>query len=158
MARTVRLATNASIMAFLLLRREQATDFAKLLGRGSFGCQRLHNELRGRSAERALEQLADKPSLHLVLGVPRPVKMLRPLLLPAREPLLSHDLQQLQRGGIGKLPPSAEDLVNLTDSRGSLHPEDPQDGELRVGGLRYRPLRHGDSLSTKCFVCQRRTS
>ena len=57
---------------------------------------------------------------------------MRPRRLVARnEPLLGHDLQQLEDRRIAGL--AAERLGDLPDGAGAARPQDAQDGQLGVG-------------------------
>src|SRR3954470_19204539 len=88
-------------------------DFAQLVGGRAPRRERLHHELRRRSAERAIHEVADQLPLRLFLGQPRAVDVRAVALVAVHQPLLRHDLEELERGGVagGALPP--EDFVHL---------------------------------------------
>ena len=56
------------------------------------------------SPERTVEEIADQLALRLVLGQPRLINMRAIGLVAADEPLVGHDLEQLQRGRVGGGP------------------------------------------------------
>src|SRR5205807_9205995 len=83
------------------------------------------------SAERAIEKIAHELALRLILGVRRLVDM-RPLgLVAAHQPLLGHDLQQLEHGRVAGL--AAERFGHLPDGAGPARPQYAQNRELGVG-------------------------
>src|SRR5579872_2100897 len=119
-------------LLFALHAIEDVSDLAELVGRRALGGERLHDELPRRAAECAIEQVADELALRLVFAERRPIDV-RPFALVAfDQALLGHDLQQLQRGGVGAVPAARELLVNLTNRARPAFPENPQDGELGV--------------------------
>ena len=84
----------------------------------------------------------------------------RSRLVAPDEPLLRHDLEQLQRGGVGGGPLAAtSDVVDLPDGAGAALPEDAQDGQLGVGRARAAG---SSSCALTIYehlrICQRRSS
>ena len=79
-------------------------------------------------------------------------------LVALDEPFFRHDLEQLQRGGVGRLALAAQDFVDLPDRAGPAIPQDPQDGQLGIGrpgaGVRFmgRVSTTTFVVSTKIFV------
>src|SRR3954468_22450202 len=111
-----------------------------LLGRPPGG-QRLHHELRSGAAKCSIEQVADELALRLLLSEPRLIDVGSFAVVAPDEPLLRHDLQHLQCGGIRRRAIAGQLLVHLTNGAGAVRPEDAQDCEFSVS--RTRGLAHG---------------
>src|SRR4051812_36189879 len=127
----------------------RVTDVAELLGRRALRRERLEHELHRRSAERPIHQIAYELTLRLLLAEPRAVDVRAVALVTLDEPLLDHDLQQLQRGRIRALTVAGEHVMDLTDGAGSAFPENAEDGQLGVGRARDRGSGHaGEYLRT----------
>ena len=73
-------------------------------------------------------------------------------LVAADEALLRHDLQQLERGRVGRRPLAHQDVVHLADGAGAELPEHAQDRELGVGGARCLGHMASWTKSTNIFV------
>src|SRR5688572_6149612 len=140
---------------------DQLPNLAELLGRGPPGVERLHHQLRRGPAERAIEQIAHQLPLGLLLAEPVGVDVGAVGVVTPHQPLLRHDLEQLERGGVGGLTdPHHEHLVDLTNRTGAAFPQHPENRQLRVGRPRRRGVfRHGayylripSYVSTKTFV------
>src|SRR5687768_3032253 len=129
----------------------QFANLGQFFGRRAFGGKRLHHQLRRGSAERPVHQIADELTLRLLLRQPRMVDVGPVGLVAADEAFFRHDLEKLERGGIGGRALPAEHLVHLTDRAGSAIPEHTQDGELGVGRS-GRLLVHWRILCTNVFV------
>src|SRR3954454_407744 len=115
----------------------------QLFRRGALGRKRLHYELAGRAAEGAIEQVAHELALRGFLAEPRAIDVRAVALVALDEPLLRHDLEQLQGGGIGGLAIVGQLLVHLAHGAGPTFPENSQDGQLGVGGARSVRSGHG---------------
>src|ERR1043166_2740556 len=148
-------------MTLLLVALEKTTNGADLFGWGLLARECLHDELRHRAAEGAFEQIAHQATLRGALRLPGAIAMLLPEVLSRRQPLLRHDLQQLERGGVGERAPrfAGEVLVHLADGGGAACPEHAEDGQLGIGrpgdghGRHVREDTYEDlRMSTKIFV------
>src|SRR3982751_4395028 len=67
----------------------------QLFRRGALGRERLHHQLAG---EGAIEQIAHELALRRFLAEPRAIDVRAVALVALDEPLLRHDLEQLQGG------------------------------------------------------------
>src|SRR5687767_10851142 len=85
------------------LRVEQLADLGNLVRRGLAGRQCLEHEFRGRSVEDAIEQIAHELLLCLVFRESGLVDVRPGGLVALDEPLLDHDLQRLENGGVRAL-------------------------------------------------------
>src|SRR5262249_5531126 len=125
---------------------EQAADLRELLGGRGLRGERAQHELRRRAAERPLEQIADELPLRPFLAHARGVNVAASRLVAPDEPLLRHDLQQLDDRHVADRGPPLERLVHFAHRGGAQAPEDAQDLELRVGRTRKSLSRHVLSL------------
>src|SRR4051794_1147384 len=140
-------------------RFDQPADLREFLRGRPLGRERLEDELRRGSAEGTVDQVADQLTLGLLLGQLRLVDMGSIADIAADKPLVGHDLEHLERGGIRGWALARERLVHLADGACAALPEDPQDGEFRVCWSwrlrrRHAPhyLRRYSYMSTKIFV------
>src|SRR5687768_2869667 len=78
----------------------QLANLTELFRRRAPGRERLEHELRRRSTERAIEQVAHELPLGLLFGLPRLIDVRTIRVVAPDEPLLRHDLEHLQRGGV----------------------------------------------------------
>src|ERR687897_336087 len=78
----------------------QFPDFPEFLRRSASRVERLHDQLGRGPAKGAVEQVADELPLGLFLAQPRAVDVGAVGVVAADQPLLRHDLQQLERSGV----------------------------------------------------------
>ena len=93
------------------------------------------HELGRRPAERAIEQVAHELPLRLLLGQPRLIDVRAVGVVAPHQPLLRHDLEHLQRGGVGGRAARVRRATSWTCRTvlGAALPEDAQDGQLGIG-------------------------
>src|SRR5262245_37078396 len=138
----------AGIVRLLLraCRVDGVPDVTQLLRRGALRRERLHHQLHRRAAERAVDEIADELPLGLFLAEPRSVDMGPIAIVALDQPLLGHDLKELQGGRVGRLPVPGEHLVDLAYRTRPALPENAQDGQLGIGRARDGGSGHGCSL------------
>src|SRR3954466_2417238 len=122
---------------------DRVANAFQLFRRSALGGERLHHELAGRAAEGAVQQVAHELALRRFLAEPCAIDVRAVALVALDEPLLRHDLEQLQRSGIRGLAIVGQLLVHLAHGAGSAFPENSQDGQLGVGGTRSARSGHG---------------
>src|SRR4029079_2543619 len=87
---------------------QKLADPIELLRRGPAGGERAHHEARGRSSESAVKEVTHDLLLRLLAGELRRLDV-RPLaFVAASEPLLRHDLKELQNRGVAGRPPRVQ--------------------------------------------------
>src|SRR5688500_12539402 len=114
-------------------RFNQPADLGQLLRRRAMRGERLHDELRRRAAERAIEQIPHELALGLLLRQASLIDMRPVRLVAPDEPFLRHDLQQLERRRICRWPFAQEHVVDLPDGRRPALPQQAEDGQFGVG-------------------------
>src|SRR6478736_1108353 len=92
---------------------EQPANLAEFLGARAARCEGLHHELGRRTAERPIEQVGDQLALGLPLGHPRRIHMRPVRVVSTNETLFRHDLEQLQRRGVGPGTIAGQHVVDL---------------------------------------------
>src|SRR5580704_16133927 len=80
--------------------RQPSANLTKFSGRRTTALERLQDQLPGRAAERAVEQIGDKSPLRDRFGVARTIDVLPTLRGTHGEPLLGHRLERFQRGRV----------------------------------------------------------
>src|SRR5678816_2797409 len=86
-------------------------NVAQFFRRGALGGERLHDELARRSSERPIEQVAHELTLRGLFAQPGAIDVGAIALVAIDEPLLDHDLKQLERGGVDRRGALARQLV-----------------------------------------------
>src|SRR5688572_8254137 len=153
-----------SATVLLLVVGEQQSNLPQLLRRCRLGGQRLHDELGRRAAKRAVQQVRDQALLRIFLREAGLVEVDASLFVADGDALFRHQLQQLERGGVGEIALFGQHVVDLTHGARAALPQDTQNRELRIGRLGNRLLFHGRwtastiffVASTKFFVASRR--
>ncbi len=137
---------------------DHAANLGELVRRCTLAGEGLKHELRGRAAERAIHQVADELTLGLLLAETRMIDVRTVALVAADEPLLRHDLHQLECCGVGSGPVPHQHFMHLPHGAGAELPEHAQDRKLGVSWSRCLQHWRCDQVYEHLRKCQRRSS
>ena len=96
----------------------------------------MHHQRLDGSAVGTIDEVPQQMLLRLRLLVAWPIQLRPDAVVAVDEPLVRHDLHQLQHRGVAGGLRGAEHVLHLANGQGAAVPQDAEDGEFGFGWFR----------------------